>query len=486
VPDGIVVARIQVGMPPTPGDSVIPESQIPRFEYEPGAVIGQRYRLEAPIGFGGMGTVWRAHNQILDAPLALKLLRPNVNRSGLSERLLLEAKVAACLCHPAIVRVYDFGMTEQGDPFLAMELLQGESIRELLDRERSLVASQAVRLVLPILAGLMCAHARGIVHRDLKPDNIFLARDDAGSVEPKLVDFGIAKFEGTSSRLTTAGVLLGSPSYMSPEQSMGNEDIDMRADIWAISVVLYEAIAGRPPWEASNCPARLRAIVDDPPPSLQGIGGVDAELWAVIERGLAKSREDRWSSSRDLGRALAAWLDRRGVVDDLTGTSLNSAWLADQPSGNARGLLESVPAIFTSPTVEKAEQASELTQDECPRQSAVTLPRGRRRKLTFAVGVPLAASLVLFQVGFHSPRSPTPISAPMRQTDSPASFATVAVSGSGDPATVASSCASARPRAAESTSRGTIKPLPASSVGTPAAKAPPPKPGSARAMDFGF
>ena len=236
--------------------------------------------------------MWRAHNQLLDAPLALKLLRPNVNRSGLSERLLLEAKVAACLCHPAIVRVYDFGMTEQGDPFLAMELLQGESLRELLDRERSLVASQAVRLVLPILAGLMCAHARGIVHRDLKPDNIFLARDDAGSIEPKVVDFGIAKFEGASSRLTTAGVLLGSPSYMSPEQSMGNEDIDMRADIWAISVVLYEAIAGKPPWEASNCPALLRAIVDDPPPSLQGIGGVDAELWAVIERGLAKKRED--------------------------------------------------------------------------------------------------------------------------------------------------------------------------------------------------
>ena len=158
--------------------------------------------------------------------------------------------------------------------FLAMELLQGESLRDLLDREHLLLASQAVRLLLPILAGLTCAHARGIVHRDLKPDNIFLARDDAGCVEPKIVDFGIAKFEGVTSHLTAVGVLLGSPSYMSPEQALGQEE-DMRADVWAIAVVLYEAISGRVPWDAPSCPALLRAIVDDLPSSLVGIGGVD-------------------------------------------------------------------------------------------------------------------------------------------------------------------------------------------------------------------
>src|SRR4029079_15071843 len=134
--------------------------------------------------------------------LALKLLRSNAPNSGSAERLLLEAKAAASLCHPAIVRVFDFGITEQGDPFLAMELLQGESLRDLLEREHLLPAAQVVRMLLPILAGLTCAHARGIVHRDLKPDNIFLARDDAGRVEPKIVDFGIAKFEGVASHLT--------------------------------------------------------------------------------------------------------------------------------------------------------------------------------------------------------------------------------------------------------------------------------------------
>ena len=339
-------------MPPTPSEAVVPQAQTPRFEYETGTVIAHRYRLEVPIGLGAMGTVWRAHNELLGASLALKLLRSNAPRSGSGERLLLEAKAAASLCHPAIVRVFDFGITEQGDPFLAMELLQGESLRDLLEREHLLPAAQVVRMLLPILAGLTCAHARGIVHRDLKPDNIFLARDDAGCVEPKIVDFGIAKFEGVTSHLTAVGVLLGSPSYMSPEQALGQEE-DMRADVWAIAVVLYEAISGRVPWDAPSCPALLRAIVDNLPSSLVGIGGVDFQLWAVIERGLAKRREDRWSSSRDFGHALAVWLDNNGVADDLSGTPLRTAWLADHEVGTVRGPLESVPSILTTPTVEQ-------------------------------------------------------------------------------------------------------------------------------------
>jgi serine/threonine-protein kinase len=474
-------------MPPTPGSSVAVEAVVPGFQlgYQAGNIIAQRYRLEEPIGFGGMGTVWRAHNLLLDAPLAVKLLRSTVHRSGSSERLLLEAKASACLRHPAIVRVYDFGLTEQGDPFLAMELLHGESLREVLDRDRAVPAPRAIRLLLPILAGLACAHSRGIVHRDLKPDNIFLARDDAGRVEPKVVDFGIAKFQGATSRITTAGVLLGSPSYMSPEQAMGEEDIDSRADVWSIAVVLYEVIAGKAPWEAPNCPALLRAIVDDPPPSLVGVGGVDAELWETILHALGKRREDRWSSCRDMGYALAAWLRKKGIDDDFSGTSLETAWPTDPESDDENPSLQSSPQIWTTPTLEEASP-----------QITVDLSRvsgKRRRRLTLAIGIPLVACLMLLQMGFGTSRPPeAPIGAiltdPLRSVASfpPPSLPPPEIEVSGDlPAPLASSVAPpARSRTAERRPRGT--PPFSSSARAPAPKAPLAPPGSARAMDFGF
>jgi eukaryotic-like serine/threonine-protein kinase len=464
-------------MPPTPRNSVVVDVPARPFEYEAGTIIAQRYRLEAPIGFGGMGTVWRAHNELLDSPVAIKLLSSTVHRSGSSERLLLEAKAAACVHHPAIIRVYDFGLTEHGDPFLAMELLKGESLRDLLEREDVMPAQEAVRMLLPVLGGLSCAHARGIVHRDLKPDNIFLARDDAGCVEPKVVDFGIAMFEGLSSRLTTAGVILGSPSYMSPEQAMGDEDIDMRADVWASAVVLYEAIAGRPPWEATNCPALLRAIVDDAPSPLIGRGGVDAELWAVIELALAKRCEDRWASTREFGRALALWLARRGVTDDVSGTSLKTTWLSKPESGRARGSLASIPPISTSPTLERG----------------VAPPRTRKRlqRITLGVGIPLAAALMLFQVGFRPSRTPDgpSVAAGGVTTELPASRPSsrpaTEVSGQPPPpSTTINVSASARVRPAERPS--TARPSVSSSGHLPVGKVPLARHGSARTMDFGF
>jgi len=480
----LLLHLLVLNMPPTPSESVVLEPRIPRLEYEAGTVIAQHYRLEVPIGFGAMGTVWRAHNELLDAPLALKLLRSNPPRAELAERLLLEAKAAACLRHPAIVRVFDFGITEHGDPFLAMELLQGESLRELLEREHMLPAPQAVRMLLPILAGLSCAHARGIVHRDLKPDNIFLARDDAGCLEPKVVDFGIAKFEGSLSHLTAVGVLLGSPSYMSPEQSRGEEE-DLRVDVWAITVVLYEAISGKLPWEAPNCPALLRAIVEDPPSSLVGIGGVDVDLWAIIERGFSKRREDRWSSSRDLGCALAAWLDSMGVVEDVSGTSLKTAWLAEQEPDPVRGSLESIPPLSAVPTVEQPEHAARRTQAEDSGRSPRVGSKGRR------ITLGIAACVMLSQMGFRPSRAPTEpaLAAAIAQTDSFALQSTTGLEPSRalpTPTTVPGTVAAAGARTSERPSRASPAPSASTSARVPNPKARLAPPGSARAMDFGF
>src|SRR5688572_19632520 len=184
--------------------------------YVPGDVILGKYTLESLLGEGGMGSVWRARNTALDAPVAIKLIRADLNRDTLGVRLLQEARAAAKLGHPAIVRVFDVGQTERGDPFIVMELLEGHSFGSVLTQGR-VPPIQAVQTLLPIADALARAHAKGIVHRDLKPDNVFLVTDDE-RVQPKLVDFGIVKVEQRDggSHLTQVGTVLGSPEYMSP------------------------------------------------------------------------------------------------------------------------------------------------------------------------------------------------------------------------------------------------------------------------------
>jgi eukaryotic-like serine/threonine-protein kinase len=294
-----------------------------------GRVIAQKYRLESLIGEGGMGAVWRAFNLQLEVPVAIKLLRAGMNATDLGERLRIEARAVAKLVHPSIVRVYDIGESEAGDPFIVMELLQGESLSTVLERG-PLSAVSALQLLLPIGEALSLAHSRGVVHRDLKPDNIFIA--SAGvTVQPKLLDFGIAKVRsactGSGATVTQTGTLLGSPEYMSPEQAYGRSDIDERSDVWAFCVVLYEAISGRPPFEGDSYQVILRSVVSDAPRPLELLGEVDERLSALILWGLNKDRDARPASMLELGRALAAWLFARGVPEDATGSSLETKWL---------------------------------------------------------------------------------------------------------------------------------------------------------------
>jgi serine/threonine-protein kinase len=455
------------------------ESPFELDKYVAGDRISDKYRLETPIGFGAMGVLWRAHNEALDAPVALKLIRRDSRWAWSAERLLREARVMASLRHSAIVRVFDYGMTTRRDPFIVMELLQGETLRDLLDRETTLSAVEAIRLLLPILEGLQCAHARGVVHRDLKPENIFLSRDDRGRLQPKLLDFGIAKLEGVASHLTTGGVLLGSPSYMSPEQAKGEDRLDVRVDVWAAAVVLYEMIAGDAPWDAANCPALLRAIVDDDAPSIVGIGGVDAHLWSILELGLAKKRENRWASCRDFGWTLANWLASRSIVDDVSGTSLANGWLAEGPT----------------PGCETSALANHYEPPPAEASARSTLPISPLGKLTFLF-VMLAASLVF--VGFGHRRPPTALPVPpapgalvqpMDGPPAPPPSVCEATPPADAPAPTTpaptASTALRRPRKPASTG---AKPVASSGVSAPLvrATAAPAPPRSARDMDFGF
>jgi serine/threonine-protein kinase len=298
----------------------------PRF-YRAGDVIDGKYRLEGLLGKGGMGEVWTAHNETLGVLRALKLIPADLDSPESTDRLLREARAAARLADPGIVRVFDFGKTPWGDPYLVMELLSGEDLASVIRRRERLSASKAVRLLLPILRALCAAHAHGIVHRDLKPENIFLSKLPEGRVQPKLLDFGIAKLKNARAlRLTTDGTVIGSPLYMSPEQARGDE-VDERTDVWAMSVVLYEVIAGTPPFVGEDRHEVIKAAAFASPESLQSRGVDEAELWTIIEQGLSKRPEQRWSSVQALGEALAHWLLARNVFDDITGASIEAAWL---------------------------------------------------------------------------------------------------------------------------------------------------------------
>lgn len=311
----------------------------PQAKLEAGSVIDGKYRLDKILGEGGMGSVWQAHNLRLDMPVAIKLLRAGPDIASLSERMKLEARSAARLVHPTIVRVFDIDTTPSGDPFIVMELLRGESLADLLDRGR-LSTIHAVQTLLPICEALALAHAKGIVHRDLKPQNVFMT-EESERLQPKLLDFGIAKLIDASlptGSITDTGIMLGSPDYMSPEQARGLADLDARTDIWSFCVVLYEAVTGITPFQGINYNALMRAIIDEPPLPIPSDIVVDARLQEIILRGLSKERGERPSSIQALGRELVQWLKSRGVNEDVTGSALDTKW-------TGRALQRSVPVI---------------------------------------------------------------------------------------------------------------------------------------------
>jgi serine/threonine protein kinase len=313
--------------------------------YGPGVVVEQKYELIRLLGEGGMGSVWVAKNLTLDVHVALKLVHSALLQHvpGAGERMLQEARAAACITHPAIVQVFDFGKTRDGEPYISMELLHGESLAAALRRRGRLPAVRAIQVLLPIADALSVAHQRGIVHRDLKPDNVHLAQLADGRTQPKILDFGIAKqaTHAKSMKLTLDGTVMGSPSYMSPEQARGEGDIDQRADVWAFSVMLYELITGHTPFQGESYNALLWSILGSHPKPLSEHGIEEPELWNILNRGLTKDRDARFGDMRALGRALAGWLLARRVKEDITKAPLR-AWLDTTERAPGR------PSIFAS------------------------------------------------------------------------------------------------------------------------------------------
>jgi len=353
-----------------------------------------------------MGTVWVAQNTVLQVSVAVKLitLADQEDANENAERLLREARAAARLDHPAIVRVFDFGRTDHGDPFIVMELLHGESLADILARDSRMPGVQAVRAMLPIADALASAHDKGVVHRDVKPENVILSTTEDGRTQPKLLDFGIASLQEKSTRitqekrLTREGSVVGTPAYMSPEQAMGKADLDQRTDVWSFGVMLYELTTGRLPFDADNYNALLYEIINQKPEPVTAHAAGDDELWQVIEVALRKRPEERWGSMHAFGEALALWLVDRGVSDDICAASLRSTWLESTSAATrAADLAETSPG--TLPQSDR-RPAPMVPLPSKPPIAKPKLAAGRRAGWPMRIGFVLACFIAgVFLVG---------------------------------------------------------------------------------------
>ncbi len=283
--------------------------------------IGDQYDVEEEIGRGGMSVVYRATDLRLRREVAIKVLPPDLAfRADVRARFQREAEMAARLSHPHIVPIYS--VDERGGlVYFVMALIVGEPLGARLARLGPMQPDEARAILRSIADALAYAHSRGVIHRDIKPDNILL---DVESGRPMVTDFGIARAAETDSRLTVTGTAMGTPTYMSPEQAMGERELDGRSDIYSLGVVAYQMLVGEPPFVASNTPAMLMKHVSERPRALdERRPGLPKALTAAIERALAKRPEDRWPDARAFRDALMATDAPRAVAP--------SEWQAARP-----------------------------------------------------------------------------------------------------------------------------------------------------------
>jgi serine/threonine-protein kinase len=309
-----VANAADVAAPATPAANHEP-SDAPRIkELESGRVLGNRYEIRDCIGSGGMGAIYAARRIHIGDTVAVKVLRPEVVQDTQSrERFQREARAAAKLHHPNAVVVHDFGQDADGTTYIVMELLEGRSLREVLNDERTIDPKRAVSIAKQACAAIEAAHRLGIIHRDIKPDNIILLDSHDGVPHVKILDFGIAKLldrtndtGGIDPTLTQVGTVIGTPNYMSPEQCQG-EPLDARSDVYSLGIVLYEMLTGVQPFTAKNSTGIVIKHVTEKPRPLVAVNPFISEaVERVVLKALEKKPEARQQSALDLAREFEA------------------------------------------------------------------------------------------------------------------------------------------------------------------------------------
>ena len=379
-----------------------------------GSVLDGRYRVDAVLGTGGMGRVYRGEHTGIGRPVAIKVLHASLGRNKeAAQRFQREALASGRLDHPNIVGVSDFGTLDDGCLYLVMEALDGEPLGARLEREKRIPWLEAVEIVRGVLAGLHHAHDRGVVHRDIKPDNVFLARKDGEQII-KLLDFGIAKlYAGNADdpAQTRAGLTVGTPAYLSPEQAVGGA-ITPASDLYSTSVVLYEMLSGRPPFLETDPLAMLTAHVSRDAPMLREVApdvALPAGLEDVIRHGLAKVASERIGSALEYQQRLDDVLRAAGYEPP----GARASGRISVPSGGYRlgtpspGMLTPIPVSGTAPTAlapahPATGPATAVMPDPLATHTA-SLPASRPPSSTHATPIPrtwwmIAAGIVAVAV----------------------------------------------------------------------------------------
>jgi serine/threonine-protein kinase len=380
-----------------------------RFETAPvlpGETFAGKYRVERILGQGGMGIVVAARHLELDERVAIKFLLRKDDPVA-SERFAREARAAAKVKNEHVCRVHDVGRLETGESYLVMEYLEGRDLAARLAAEKRLPVELVATWIIEACVALADAHAIGIVHRDLKPANLFLAKRTDGSEHVKLLDFGISKLL-SSENMTSTSATMGTPIYMSPEQIASARDVDHRADVWSLGVILYELLSGKPPFAGDSL---VQLVVQIREAELPPLGGVPARLAEIVARCLEKDPAKRLASVGELAVALAPFADADAAHLAKRLVSPKKAALAETLDGGPRAFDDPVPASTPAPeeapkTLEPISRASDRTPPS---------PTAKWPRAALAAGAVIVTAAVLLLLA----RSERPVSTPDATAFSP-------------------------------------------------------------------
>ncbi len=358
-------------------------------EWGPGAIVKGSYRIVGKIGRGGMGIVYRAQHTSLHDARALKVMRSDLAADPqFSQRFLQEAHTAIQLLHPHSVRIFDLGQSDDGKLFIAMEYIEGVSVRELLGRGYLFPPTRAVEIARQVADALAAAHALGIVHRDLKPDNIMITRNAQGRDHAKVMDFGIAAVRETSlaGRLTQPGTMVGTGAYSSPEQLSGSRALDGRADLYSLGITLYEMLSGHPPFEAATLKELSQMVLSEPLPPLPAELRIPAPLEDLLRRLTAKDPDHRIPNALEVIREL----------------HLLQPALSGDPGSSASTVVVPLSGISTTPnrpsTASRPFSGAQSVLTPAPEQVSAGASSGRK----IAAIASAFAVLALAGLGFQS------------------------------------------------------------------------------------
>lgn len=379
--------------------------QMPEVDRSTARVFAGRYEVERMIARGGMGEVYLCTDRDLNRPVALKLLRGGVDAEDggrFKERFRLEARTLATLNHPNIVTLYEYGETEDSQLFLALEYIEGPRFTDLV-RKGPMNPDRVVSLTMQVCRALRFAHRRGVVHRDLKPSNLLVRIDEDGEEQIKVVDFGLVKFVEDDQALTRAGLILGSPHCMAPEQIRGLKAVDHRADIYAVGVLMFRALAGVWPFHGETSTATMIAHINQAPPRFAEISpdaAVAPGLEDIIRQCLEKDPDARFADVNALMAALRA----------LTG----------QPATVTHSAIERTAAPTTEPPTITASAAAVSSSHVRSQETVRRVATGGQSQLALVgMGAGIAAVLLLmvvvawllsrWSVPASSPLPPSPV-----------------------------------------------------------------------------